>query len=65
MVRRLITPAVRDVVTNTIVEAGPAIDDPAAWQVYRRQHPDRRYAVAKRTLSRRELRRHGISNSAH
>ena len=63
-VRRLITPDVRDVVANTMVEAGPAIDDPAAWQLYRRQYPSRHYAIAKRVLSRRELRRHGVSNSA-
>jgi|SRR5271165_1421775 len=62
-IRRLITPAVRDVVANAMIEAGPAIDDPAAWQVYRRQYPSRHYAIAKRVLSRRELRRHGVSNS--
>lgn len=27
---------------------------------YRKQHPDRRYAVAKRVLSRQELRRHAV-----
>lgn len=64
IVRRLTTPAVRDVVTNTMVEAGPLTDDPAAWQSYRRQYPHRHYATAKRVLSRRELRRHGISNLA-
>jgi hypothetical protein len=64
IVRRLATPAVRDVVTNTMVEAGPLTDDPAAWQSYRQQYPHRHYAIAKRVLSRRELRRHGISNLA-
>ena len=62
-VRRLATPSVRDVVTAAMIEAGPAIDEWAAWQDYRRRHPDRRYAVAKRVLSRRELRRHGLSNA--
>ena len=47
-VRRLATPSVRDVVTAARIEAGPAIDKWAAWQDYRRRHPDRRYAVAKR-----------------
>jgi hypothetical protein len=61
-VRRLVTPAVRDVVTKSLVEAGPPIDDEAGWKAYRRAQPDRRYAVAKRALSRRELRRHGLSN---
>jgi hypothetical protein len=62
-VRRLITPAVRDAATGKLVEAGPATDDGRAWQDYRREHPDRRYAMAKRTLSRHELRRHGLSNN--
>jgi len=61
-VRRLITPAVRDVVTKAMVEAGPAIDDEASWRAWRRAQPDRRHAVAKRMLSRRELRQHGLSN---
>src|SRR5260370_7619684 len=64
-VRRLITSAVRDAVTNTIGEAGPATDDPVSWQAYRRQHPHRRYALANRLLSRRELRRHAIRTSGH
>ena len=61
-VRRLATPAVRDFVTNVLIDAGPPVDDEAGWNAYRRAHPDRRYAVGKRTLSRRELRRHGLSN---
>jgi hypothetical protein len=63
-VRRLVTPAVRDVATDKLVEAGPATDEPGAWHRWRREHPDRRYAVAKRMLSRRELRGHGLSNDA-
>jgi hypothetical protein len=62
-VRRLITPPVRDVVTKTMVEAGPSIDDEASWRTWRRMQPDRRYAVTKRMLSRRELRQHGLSNT--
>jgi hypothetical protein len=62
IVRRLATPAVRDAVTNILIEAGPPIDDEAGWNAYRRARPDRRYAVGKRTLSGRELRRHGLSN---
>jgi hypothetical protein len=61
-VRRLATPAVRDVVTNVLIDAGPPIDDEAGWNAYRRAQPDRRYAVGKRTLSSRELRRHGLTN---
>jgi hypothetical protein len=61
-VRRLVTPAVRDVVSGDGVQAGPAIDDEREWIEYRRTHPDRRYAVGKRTLSRTELRRHGLRN---
>ena len=60
-VRRLATPAVRDVVKG-LVEVGPPIDDEAGWKAYHRAQPDRRYAVTKRALSRRELRRHGLGN---
>jgi hypothetical protein len=61
-VRRLASPAVRDVVTGNWVEAGPLIDTPDDWKAYRRAQPDRRYAIAKRTLSKHELRRHGLVN---
>jgi hypothetical protein len=60
-VRRLITPATRDVATGAMIAAGPEIDDEAGWRTYRSERPDRRYAVAKRVLSRRQLRRHGVS----
>jgi hypothetical protein len=62
-VRRLITPATRDVATGAMIAAGPEIDDEAGWRTYRSERPDRRYAVAKRVLSRRQLRRHGVSNA--
>jgi hypothetical protein len=62
IVRRLITPAVYDVVTKAMAEAGPPVDDEASRRVWRHTHPDRRYAIAKRTLSRRELRQYGLSN---
>jgi hypothetical protein len=62
-VRRLVTAAVYDVVTKSMVEAGPPVDDGDGWRTWRRAHPNRRYAVAKRTLSRCELRRHGLDNA--
>jgi hypothetical protein len=61
-VRRLVTPAITDVVTGRLVAAGPEIDDKRSWAEYRRTHPDRRVAVAKRSLSRSELKRHGLRN---
>ncbi|WP_298225220.1 hypothetical protein [Acidocella sp.] len=64
LVRRLVTPAVCDVVAGALIEVGPAVDDPTSWRKYRTAHPDRRYAVAKRVLSRQELQRHGVRNAA-
>jgi hypothetical protein len=61
-IRRLTTPAVQDVVTNAMIQAGPAVDNEAEWKAYRNAHPDCRYAVAKRVLSHRASRRHGLSN---
>lgn len=61
-VRRLTTPRVKDVVTGAAVPAGPEVDEPKAWTEYRRLYPDRRYAIGKRALSRRELKRHGLEN---
>jgi hypothetical protein len=63
MVRRLVTPAIYDVVTKSMMEAGPPVDDEKGWRAWRLAHPDRRYAVAKRTLSRCELRQHGLDNA--
>ena len=62
-VRRLITPTVRDVATEEMIAAGPETDDEASWRNYRRIQPDRCYAITKRVISRRELRRHGLSNT--
>jgi hypothetical protein len=62
-VRRLVTPSVRDVATGAMIAAGPATDDEASWSSYRRGQPDRYYSIAKRVLSRRELRRHRLSNA--
>ena len=62
-VRRLITKAVRDVATGAMTAAGPETDDEASWRSYRRSQPRRYYAIAKRVLSRRELRRHQLSNA--
>lgn len=62
---RLITPGVIDVVTGRAIPAGPQIDEEGAWRAYRRDYPDRRYAVSKRQISRKELRRHGLANTAN
>jgi hypothetical protein len=62
-VRRLITPAVRDVATRAMIAPGPETDDEASWKKYRREQPERYYVIAKRVLSRRELRRHRLSNA--
>ncbi len=62
-VRRLVTPAVRDAVSGAAVPAGPEIDDERGRAEYRRSYPDRRYAVAKRAVSRAELKRHRLRNS--
>jgi hypothetical protein len=63
-VRRLVGPAIRDVATGLLVEAGPETDEPRAWSEYRRRHADRRYAVAKRRLGKAELRRHALHDDA-
>ena len=46
-----------------MIAAGPNTDDEASWRSYRLGQPDRYYAIAKRVLSRRELRRHQLSNA--
>jgi len=61
-VRRLVSPKTFDLATRGWIAPGPEIDDLQSWALYRRDHPRRVYAVAKRVLSRRELRRHGLSN---
>jgi len=53
-------PPVRDAATGQPVEIGPEVDEPRAWNEYRRRHPDRRYAISKRRLCKAELRRHGL-----
>lgn len=62
IVRRLVTPAVTDVVTGRSRHAGPECDEPELWKRYRSEFPDRRYAVSKRSLSHAGLKRHGLSN---
>jgi hypothetical protein len=62
VVRRLVTPAVIDVATRALIPVGPEIDDEAGWKAYRRQRPDRHYAVGKRTLPTADLRRYGLQN---
>jgi len=61
-VRRLISPPVWDVAEKRMIAVGPVVDDLSSWSRYRRARPDRRYAVSKRPLSTRELRRHGVRN---
>jgi hypothetical protein len=63
-VRQLVTPAVRDIVSGLAICGGPEIDEPRGWAEFRRAHPSRAYAVSKRQLSRMELRRHGLANTA-
>lgn len=63
-VQRLVTAAVHDMAVGALVEVGPPVNDERHWRDYRRAHPDRRYAVAKQALSRRELRRHALANDA-
>jgi hypothetical protein len=60
--RRLVSEPVFDIARRVFIPLGPAIDEHSGWRRYRRDHPDRRYAVAKRQLSRKELRRHGLEN---
>ena len=61
-VRRLITPQVRDIVTNQPVPVGPEIDDTNSWNAYRGTHPDRRYGTRQAYPLAAELRRHGLTN---
>jgi hypothetical protein len=63
-VRRLITPDVWDVVEKRFIPVGPKLDDENNWREYRREHPSTTYAVARRTLSHRELRRHDLANAS-
>jgi hypothetical protein len=62
-VRRLVTPDVWDVVEERYIPVGPVLDDEKYWREYRRKYPATTYAAAKRTLSHRELRQHGLTNS--
>ena len=63
VVKRLLdTPPVEDAVSRVLIPAGPTFDTTAAWREYRRAYPDRRYAVAKRRLSRAKLRQHGLAD---
>jgi hypothetical protein len=60
--RRLVSPPVFDVARRRLISLGPAIDEEAAWRHYRRENPDRRYAVTKQQLSGKGLRWHGLEN---
>jgi hypothetical protein len=50
------------VATGEWIPVGPESDTAENWGRHRRDHPKPFYAIAKRVLSRRELRRHGLSN---
>ena len=63
IVRRLASPPVWDVAEKRMIAVGPAVDDLLSRSLYQRSRPDRRYAVAKRPLSTRELRRYGLHNN--
>lgn len=60
---QLVTSAVHDAVTGQAIPPGPEVTDHESWRRYRECHPERVYAIAKRQLSRGELRRHGLSNA--
>lgn len=62
VVRQLATSAVFDVVTGQAVACGPEIDNAEGRKRYTAGRPTCTYAVAKRQLSSRELRRHGLTN---
>ncbi len=61
-VRQLVTPAVCDVITRQVVPCGPEIDDAEGRKRYAASCGERFYAVSKRELSKRELRRHSLFN---
>lgn len=61
-VRRLVISPVRDAATGQLIEVGPRIDEPGAWNEYRKSNPDRRYTVVKRRLCKTELRRNGLQD---
>jgi hypothetical protein len=62
--RRSASQSLRDAATGQFVMIGPDIDEPRVWTEYCRRHPDRRYAVAKRRLSKMELRQRRLHNQA-
>lgn len=62
-VRQLITPAVQDAISGRMISAGPESDDHVSWRRYRETQPERVYAITKRQLSRRELRRYNLHNT--
>ncbi len=59
-IRVLVTPSVRDVATGAAIPAGPLEDNELGWLRYRGEYRDRFYAVSKRALSRKALKRHGL-----
>ena len=62
--RRLVTPPVYDVVAGRSVLVGPRVDTELERRSFLRSNPGGRYAVAKRQLSRSELKRFGLANES-
>jgi len=61
-VRRLISEPVLDVASSERIPVGPEIDEAKAWEAWRHQYREARYAIGKRQLSTKELQRHGLNN---
>lgn len=61
VVRKLISAPVFDVVKRELVSAGPPVDEESVRQRWQKETSGR-YAVAKRQLSTRMLRHHGLAN---
>ncbi len=60
-IRRLISAPVRDLITGKLIPLGPPVDTETNWRYHRFHHPERHYAVSKRSLSHKELKRHGLT----
>ena len=61
---QLCSEPVIDAVSGARIPLGPPLDDPRSWDIYRRTHHARHYAVSRRSLSGAELKRHGLQNEA-
>ncbi|MGY3582304.1 hypothetical protein ACVIGB_000771 [Bradyrhizobium sp. USDA 4341] len=63
VVRRLISAPVFDVIEREHLSVGPLVDDEVGRRRWAREAP-KRYAVSKRQISTKLLRRHGLVNAA-